>query len=255
MHPEDYSSRPPLLRQNQLYLILACSFITYNVVERILHGSLRHLFPSQYHQLRTCGKAGPFVALIIGFVVALFISPVCYQSYIELPILSRPDFAHPGIAEICVGVRTVLWLEELSRLCDGPLPFLHHASCLFIVVFGMSFDLPGLKYSCAVLASLITEVGATMTMMMSLCGLKSSNRRWIWWLEFVNVVSVVAIRFPAVYLLSTAPWHEGLPLALHAFWIVMAVLYVTYQTYIAYAKIRKLLRVKLPASKVAPLAT
>ena len=67
----------------------------------------------------------------------------------------------------------------------------------------------------------------------------------------LNVVSTVAVRAPAVYMLCVSPWHRGLPLVQQIVWAVPTALYVAYQIYVTRARIRRL-RVASAKAAVKP---
>ena len=249
----DTLDSPLPLRPNDLYLILAFFSIGYYVVERIIHTLFRHLFPAPYRELRAHGKAVPFFGLSMGLLITLFTTPYCYQAYVGLPVRTYVDFSHPGVGEVCVGARSILWIEELSRLGDNPAYLLHHAVSLFAVVTVTWFDLPAVRYLSGIILSLVSELGTNVTTMLAFCGLKASNHRWIWWLECINVATVVVIRLPAVYLLLFKPWHEGLSWVQQAVWIAPTLFYIAYQVYITHARIRRL-RVAAKSAREATLA-
>jgi len=222
------------------YIVSASFSIAYYIVEKVLQSAFRRLWPNRYHALLKCGKAIPFFALAIRFLVIPFSVPSCYHAYKSLPIRATIDFSHPGPSEICIAARSLLWIEELSRLGGDTMYLLHHSVSLFAVSSAWWFELPGTKYLCAIVASLFTELGISATLMLAFCGLKAADHQWIWLLECVNLALIVAVRAPAAYLLFSSPWHEGLPWTKQIVWMVPAGLYVAYQTYVVFARIRKL---------------
>lgn len=242
-------SRPDTLHPNQLYLMLASYIIVYYLSERVLRLGFSSLCPSLHDDLLKRSKAAPFFGLGIGFIFSAISTPTCYRAFTQLPSKTSLDFAHPGLAEVCIGARSMLWLEELSRLGDETAYLLHHGGSLFMVMSILHYSFPGAKYYCAIAASLVTELGTDVTAMLAYCGFKAADHQWIWWLECLNVVGTIAVRAPAFYLACFSSWHEDLPLLQQIVWIIPAALYVAYQVYATRARVRRLIRAASAAAK------
>jgi len=230
----------PLLRVNGLCIIFASCSLAYYVAEKALQSTFRCIWPNLYHELQKRGKATPFFALAMGILIIVFSTPSCYRAYTTLPVQAIINFSHPGPSEICIGARSVMWIEELLRLGNDTAYFLHHSMSLLVVASALWFKLPGAKYLCAVIGSLATELGISATWLLAYCGLKSADHRWIWWFENLNLALVVVVRGPAAYLLFSSPWHEGLHWTEQMAWVIPASMYVVYQTYVMFARIRRL---------------
>lgn len=230
----------PRLQPNQLYLYLASYAIGYYVAERTLRFAFSRLCPRMHDDLLKRGKAAPFFGLALGFITTLISTPACYRAFTQLSTKATIDFAHPGAAEVCFATRSILWLEQLSPLCDNTPYLFHHAMSLFSAVYILHYSLPCAKYFCAILGSLVTELGTGATGMLAYCGFKTVDHQWIWWLECLNVISTVAVRAPAVFMLCFSSWYHGLPLMQQIVWVTPTALYAAYQIYVMRARLQRL---------------
>ncbi|TCD69436.1 hypothetical protein EIP91_007561 [Steccherinum ochraceum] len=222
---------------NDVSAIFFSCAVVFHLVDKSCRLAVRHYFPRVYQELKSRNTTGPFFCFALASLVSLLTTPLCYHAFTILPDKSTLNFAHPGLAELCVGIRSFSWMHEMSGLELGTTLFLHHTTCLWVVISAAGLHLPGAKYLCLIIASCGVELATNTSAMLSYCGYKARENRLVWWLECINVASTFLGRAPAVYLALVSPWHRGLPWRHQAAWGIPVVLYAVYQSYVLYRRL------------------
>lgn len=190
----------------------------YFIIERALKLHFIHFYPQFYAQLYKERKDIQYFAFLMGILITIFSTPICYKALRESNP-SNDTFGNPNLSkagEICIASRGVLWASELNRLDHSNLYIAHHISSMGYLIYHIQTKHP-LRLIYAFYTSLFTEFFSDLSCLLTIHDFRTATSSLAYRTQVMNTILLVFLRLPPI--LYSAKFVATQPPTTPIFWI------------------------------------